>query len=285
VYTVFPKTQTPPQRSRHKKVYTLRMQKSCQAPTGPQGLCSPASYQSNTTKVQHSQNPFLWTGISEWPSSRNVLPQVQNFCLTLQSVMGISLITWLQTQVIKGLIFHSNNRANSLDEAQKDQSRELFYVRQQSYGRGWGGGMNRENLQIQINSSSFQITISYREGCKNIKTKACRICSSITMWLVYDKMGIIRGTSKQWRAEGGLLGGSTPPKFRRPSKIVPDSTQLWKMLKIAEFRTPTPQVVRKKDSKILKLPRFAIFFTLAMTNKLVVIINSLKVPKIKKILL
>ena len=42
----------------------------------------------------------------------------------------------------------------------------------------------------------------------------------------------------------------------------------------------------KKGSKILKLPRFAIFFfTLAMTNKLVVNINSLKVPKIKKILL
>ena len=28
-------------------------------------------------------------------------------------------------------------------------------------------------------------------------------------------------------------------------------------LKIAEFRTPTPQDVRKKGSKILKLPRFA----------------------------
>ena len=42
---------------------------------------------------------------------------------------------------------------------------------------------------------------------------------------------------------------------------------------------------RKKGSKILKRPRFAIFFTLAITNKLVVIINSLKVPKIKKILL
>ena len=41
----------------------------------------------------------------------------------------------------------------------------------------------------------------------------------------------------------------------------------------------------KKGSKILKLTRFAKCFTLAMTNKLVVIINSLKVPKIKKILL
>jgi len=41
----------------------------------------------------------------------------------------------------------------------------------------------------------------------------------------------------------------------------------------------------KKRSKILKLRRFAIFFTFALTNKFVVIINSLKVPRIKKILL
>ena len=49
-----------------------------------------------------------------------------------------------------------------------------------------------------------------------------------------------------------------PPKFRRPSKIVPNSTRVWKLLKIVEFRTPTPQDVRKKGSKIKKLPRFAI---------------------------
>ena len=48
---------------------------------------------------------------------------------------------------------------------------------------------------------------------------------------------------------------------------------------------PTPQDVRKKGSKILKLPLVRNCFTLAMTNKLVVIINSLKVPKMKKILL
>jgi len=40
----------------------------------------------------------------------------------------------------------------------------------------------------------------------------------------------------------------------------------------------------KKSSKILKLPPVSNCFTLAITNKLVVIINSLKVPKIKKIL-
>ena len=47
----------------------------------------------------------------------------------------------------------------------------------------------------------------------------------------------------------------------------------------------TPQDVRKKGSKFLKLQSVRNCFTLAMTNKLVVFINSLKVPKIKKMLL
>ena len=38
----------------------------------------------------------------------------------------------------------------------------------------------------------------------------------------------------------------------------------------------------KKGSKILKLPPVRNCFTLAMTNQLVVIINSLKVPKLNK---
>jgi len=41
----------------------------------------------------------------------------------------------------------------------------------------------------------------------------------------------------------------------------------------------------KKGSKILKLPPVRNCFTLAMINKLVIIINILRVPKIKKILL
>jgi len=41
----------------------------------------------------------------------------------------------------------------------------------------------------------------------------------------------------------------------------------------------------KKGSKILKLPPVRNYFTLAMTNKLVVINNSLRVPKIKKVVL
>ena len=41
----------------------------------------------------------------------------------------------------------------------------------------------------------------------------------------------------------------------------------------------------KKGSKILKLPPVRNCFALAMTVKLVVIINSLKLPKINKIFL
>jgi len=86
---------------------------------------------------------------------------------------------------------------------------------------------------------------------------------------------------------GGDLPGATPPPkkitkaFQNRAKLNP----IVKTVKIAEFRTPTPQDVRKKGSKILKLPPVRNCFTLAMTNKLVVIINSLKVPKINKILL
>ena len=62
---------------------------------------------------------------------------------------------------------------------------------------------------------------------------------------------------------GGLK--PPPPKFRRPSKIVPNSTRLWKLLKIPEFRTPTPQDVRKKGTKILKLPEFAVVLHYLLT--------------------
>jgi len=57
----------------------------------------------------------------------------------------------------------------------------------------------------------------------------------------------------------GGLGGSTPPP-----RIPEDANT---------------QDVWKKGSKILKLPPVRNCFTLAMKNKLVVIINSLKVPK------
>jgi len=101
----------------------------------------------------------------------------------------------------------------------------------------------------------------------------------------------MKRTAWEWAVRSGVPRGEVgvfnppPTKFRRPSKIVPNSARLWKLLKIAEFRTPTPQDIQKKGSKFLKLPPVRNCFTLAVTNKLIVIINILKVPKIKKILL
>ena len=120
------------------------------------------------------------------------------------------------------------------------------------------------------------VTLELRDG--PLSVVRCVVCIRTRYVLLHS--GVPRG------AEFG--GGSTPPhppKFRRPSKIVPKSIRLWKLLKVPEFRTPTPQDVRKKSSKILKLPPVRNCFTLAMTNKLVVIIDSLKVPTIKKMLL
>ena len=82
------------------------------------------------------------------------------------------------------------------------------------------------------------------------------------------------------------------PASRKFDKVKPDCKLSGKCLvfhsnilislKIAEFRTPTPQDVEKKGSKILNLPPVHNYFTLTMTNKLVVIINSLKYQKLRK---
>jgi len=83
------------------------------------------------------------------------------------------------------------------------------------------------------------------------------VCTVIT-WIQLCQMEIYFLFSSGIPRGGGWLGGSTPPKFRKPSKIVPNSTRLCKLLKIAEFRTPTPEDIRKKGSKFLKLTRVAI---------------------------
>jgi hypothetical protein len=97
---------------------------------------------------------------------------------------------------------------------------------------------------------------------------------------------LLQGYSKQCRTEGGWgFKPLPPPEILKALQNRAKLNPIVKMLKIAEFRTPNPQDVRKKDSKILKLQPIRNYFTLTMTNKLVVIMNSLKVPKIKKILL
>ena len=58
---------------------------------------------------------------------------------------------------------------------------------------------------------------------------------------------------------GGVWGVQTPPQNSKgPPKLCQTQPDFRKLLKTAEFRTPTPQDVLKKGSKILKLPRFAV---------------------------
>ena len=84
---------------------------------------------------------------------------------------------------------------------------------------------------------------------------------------------------------GGMGCSTPPPDIQKALQNCAKINPILKTVKIAEFRKPTPQDVREKGSKILKLPSVRYCFTLAITNKLVVVINSFKVPKIKKNLL
>ena len=70
----------------------------------------------------------------------------------------------------------------------------------------------------------------------------------------------LRRTETSGVPRGGVCGVQTPPprNSEGPPKSYQTQPDLWKLLKIAEFRTPTPQDVQKKGSKILKPPRFAI---------------------------
>ena len=79
---------------------------------------------------------------------------------------------------------------------------------------------------------------------------------------------------KVWQSQTGL-------QIERKMFIVFHSNILI-ILKIAEFRTPTPQDVREKGREILKLPPVCNCYTLTMTKKMVVIINSLKYQKLRK---
>jgi len=101
-----------------------------------------------------------------------------------------------------------------------------------------------------------------------------------------QELTALTGYLKTVAYRGGRDGGiqTPPPEIPKALQNRVKFNPIVKTVKITEFRTPTPKDVRKKGSKILKLPPVRNCFTFAMTSKLVVIINSLKVPKIKKIL-
>ena len=117
------------------------------------------------------------------------------------------------------------------------------------------GFIRLDNYKLHIHCSSLQLwysTHSNEPVVRNITANGSTALVGLGL-LIFE---VRDHTQTQWRTEGG----STPspsPEIRRLSKIMLNATRLWKLLKIAEFRTPTLQDVRKKGSKILKLPRFA----------------------------
>ena len=101
----------------------------------------------------------------------------------------------------------------------------------------------------------------------------------VSLSVVPISSGVPRGS--------GLGGGG----FKLPPSEIPKALQNRAKLNptVKTFKNCwiwdayTPKIFEKKRaSKIVKLPPVRNCFTLAMTNKLVVIINSLKVPTIKK---
>jgi len=79
------------------------------------------------------------------------------------------------------------------------------------------------------------ICIIIQDGISN----SCLFLQSWYNFILHPSVAYRRGV---WGVQPPL-----PPKLRRPSKIVPNSTRLWKLLKIAKFRTPAPQDVRKRQ--------------------------------------
>jgi len=106
-------------------------------------------------------------------------------------------------------------------------------------------------------------------------TGTCLCQKDICHWDNYFEVASLANWSflYQWHTEvgGGEFGGSTPPPEipKAPQNRAKLNPIVKTVKKIAEFRKPTHQDVRKKGIKILKLPPVCNCFTLAMTNKLV----------------
>jgi hypothetical protein len=93
------------------------------------------------------------------------------------------------------------------------------------------------------------------------------VCSCFLPKVFETGLKLEGGTTKLVFCEAGgvIVGSGVPRGVSNPHPEIPKTLQnraelnpIVKTVQIAEFRTPTPQDVRKKGSKILKLPRFAI---------------------------
>ena len=86
--------------------------------------------------------------------------------------------------------------------------------------------------------------------------KYTKVQSRLLFYMPGKLFSYVKG--RQWRTEGGW-GFNPPPKIPKALQNRAKLNPIVKTVKkITEFRTPTPQDVRKKRSKILKLPRFTI---------------------------
>jgi len=130
----------------------------------------------------------------------------------------------------------------------------------------------------------LSVRISYNEvHCLCYPKNQLTLQMSLTMELhmFCGTLGMCSGVPR-----GGRFGGFNPPPeipkaLRNRAKFNPILKSV-KNCRIYDANTPR---CSEKGSKILKLPPVRNCFTLAKTNKLVVITNGLKVPNIKKILL
>jgi len=123
-------------------------------------------------------------------------------------------------------------------------------------------------------------------GKKSLELLTSSYCCSLWWkWNLFsEQIAIISLYGNQWRAEGVELEGFKPPSrnSKGPPKSCqtqPDCENCYKLLNLGRQHL---KMFGKKNSKTLKLPPVRNCFTLAITNKLVVIINSLKYQKLRK---
>ena len=110
----------------------------------------------------------------------------------------------------------------------------------------------------------FHITCMYRgtsPHCASLPTRTIPGTLSVVSlsWLVDGLVDEALDGWRQWHAEGGFgVFNPTSPEIPKALQNRAKLNLIVKTVKNSEFRTPTPQDVRKKGSKILKLPTFAI---------------------------
>ena len=79
------------------------------------------------------------------------------------------------------------------------------------------------------------------------------VCTSVVSFGNKEKQ-----PERHMHTEGGRRCSPPSRNSEGPPKLCQTQPDCEKLLKIAEFRMPTSEDIRKKGSKILKLPRFAI---------------------------